>query len=153
MISPMSDAPPYVGPERRRALWVDWLLAALLISLLATAASICPLGWRPHLWRDPDLERFWAFLVLGLTAKLAAPRRHLSILACVVLMAVGTEAAQLLVASRHARVSDGIVKAVGAVSGVHIGYAFFKLRRVWKTFVADRPQSVGVEERLTARVD
>ena len=149
----MSNAPHYVGPERRRALWVDWLLAALLISVLAAAASICPLGWRPRLWRNPDQERFWAFLVLGLTAKFAAPRRHLSILACVVLMAVGTEAAQLLVASRHARVSDGIVKASGAVAGVQMGYAFFKLRRVWKRRVAELVQPAAVDVGLTARAD
>jgi len=134
----MSDAPSYVGPERRRALWVDWLVAALVIAVVVGAASICPLSWRPRLWRDPDQERCWSFFVLGLAAKFAAPRRHPQILACVLLMAIGTEAAQLLVASRHARLSDAIVKGVGGVAGVQMGYAFFKLRRVWETFAAAR---------------
>ena len=137
----MWDASQYIGRERRRALFVGWLLVALAIFALVAAVTFCPIGWRPRLTRDPDQERFWAFAVLGVAAKFAAPRRHLQVMACVVAIAVGTEAAQLFIPSRDARLWDAAVKALGAVAGVQAGYAFFKLRRAWKTLAAARMQA------------
>lgn len=127
----MLAAPPRIGPERRRLLFVGWLLAALLIFALVIAATVCPIGWRPRLSRDPDQERFWAFFALGVAAKFAAPRRHLSLLVGVVLTAGVTEAVQRWLPGRDARVADAVIKALGAFAGVQTGYTFFKLRRVW----------------------
>jgi len=127
-----NTASPHVGSNRRRPLFLGWLFAALAIFALLAAASVCPIGLRPHLSSDPNQERFWAFCLLGLAAKFAAPRRHWSTIACVVLLALGAEASQLLAPGRHARAPDAAIKALGAVSGVLMGYAFFKLRRAWR---------------------
>ncbi|MGZ3274013.1 MAG: hypothetical protein ACXU82_02995 [Caulobacteraceae bacterium] len=136
----MSAAPPRIGLERRRFLFASWLLAALLILAMVIAATVCPIGWRPRLSSDPNQERFWAFFALGVAAKFAAPRRHLSLIACVVLAAVVTEAAQLWSPGRDARIPDAVIKALGAFTGVQTGYAFFKLRRVWETLSEARAQ-------------
>jgi hypothetical protein len=140
----MSNASPKNAvPNRRRPLFLGWLLAALAVFGLLIAASLCPIGWRPHLSSDPNQERFWAFAMLGLAAKFAAPRRHWSTIACVVLIAAGAEAAQLLAPGRHARLEDGTIKAVGAIVGVQMGFAFFKLRRAWRRLDAAGGQGEG----------
>ena len=140
----MTNVPPKpAAPNRRRPLFWGWLLAAVAFLGLLIAASVCPIGWRPHLSSDPNQERFWAFALLGMAAKFAAPRRHWSTIACVVLIAFGAEAAQLLAPGRHARLSDGTIKAVGAVAGVLMGYAFFKLRRLWRRLGAAGGQGEG----------
>ena len=128
----MSASPHYAGPNRRRALFLGWLIAAVAIFAGLALATWCPIEWRPRLSEDPNVERYWAFFVLGMAAKLAAPRRHWAILAIVALAAFGTEAIQLVVPGRHARLPDGAVKALGAVSGVMASYAFFKARRAWR---------------------
>ena len=143
--------PHHAGPHRRRTLFPGWLLAALILFTLLVAATVCPIGWRPHFSQDPNEERFWAFFMLGLAAKFAVPRRHLPTLACVVLLAMGTEAAQLLAPGRHARVEDGTIKALGAIAGVQTGYAFFKLRRAWRTFAAARQKREGQSLPATNR--
>jgi VanZ family protein len=129
---PMSASTPFAGANRRRSLFIGWLIVALAIFAALAAATLCPIQWRPRLSNDADAERFWAFFLLGMAAKFATPRRHLSILIIVALIAFGTEAMQLVVPGRHARLPDGTVKCLGAVAGVMAGYACFKLRRMWR---------------------
>jgi VanZ family protein len=136
----------YAGADRRRPVFTGWLVAALLIFVALAAATWCPIQYRPRLSDDADAERFWAFFLLGLAAKFAVPRKHLPTLAIVALMALGTEAMQLVVPGRHARLPDGVVKALGAIAGVQVGYAYFKLRRLWRKVSATEPRPVTPTE-------
>ena len=127
---PSAHAGAHQGPERRRrGLSVRWLaLAAGVIAVIAYA-TLCPIEWRPRLTADPNQERLAAFALLGFAAKLAFPRRHGRVLAGAVLVAVGLEAAQMFIPGRDARVSDALVKALGAALGVQLGLASLLLRR------------------------
>lgn len=128
----------YAGRDRRRrVLSPPWLLLAASVLGVIVFATVCPVGWRPRLFRNPDLERFAAFLALGLAAKLALPRKDRWTLPGLLLLAVGLEAAQLLIPGRDARLGDGMVKAFGALAGVQLGQASFVLRRILRR-LADR---------------
>ena len=137
--------PESAGRERRRTIWsAPWLLFAASVLAVIVFATLCPIGWRPRLFKDPDLERFAAFAALGFAAKLALPRKDRLTVAGLLLLAVGLEAAQLLIPGRDARVPDGLVKALGAVAGVQGGQVFFAVRR------AARRVTVRWQERTAA---
>jgi membrane associated rhomboid family serine protease len=106
-----------------------WLLFAAGVLGVIVFATLGPVGWRPHLFANPDLERCAAFAVLGFAAKLALPRKDHLTLPAVLLLAIGLEAAQQLIPGRDARLQDGLVKAFGALAGVQLGQVFFSLRR------------------------
>jgi hypothetical protein len=120
----------YAGRERRRgAPCLPWLLFAASVLGVIVFATLCPVGWRPRLFRNPDLERFAAFAALGFAAKLAFPREDRLTLPGLLLLAIGLEAAQRLIPGRDARLQDGLVKAFGALAGVQFGQIYFSLRR------------------------
>jgi len=121
-------APPV--PERRRKLVsVEWLVFAGLALAIIVFATLCPIQWRPHLSRNPDVERFAAFAALGFAAKYAFPRRHVWTILGLGLVAAGLEAAQRLAPGRDAHLWDALVKALGAAVGVQLGLVSFIVRR------------------------
>src|ERR1700742_108943 len=82
--------------RRRRVLSAPWLVFASAVLGAIVFATLCPIGWRPRLFANPDLERFAAFAALGFAAKLALPRKDYLTLPALVALAIGLEAAQRL---------------------------------------------------------
>jgi hypothetical protein len=93
---------------------VGWLL------LLAVAfVTLSPIGLRPVTRAPADLERFAAFCMIGGAFCLGYPRHRILIM-ILVLGAVGIlEFGQNLVAGRHGRLHDAVIK----ISGVLLGAA------------------------------
>jgi hypothetical protein len=119
------------APERRRKLMsAEWLLVAGLALAVIAFATLCPIGWRPRLTENPDVERFAAFAALGFAAKLAFPRRHVFTIVGLALVAAGLEAAQVLVPGRDAHLWDAAVKMLGAAAGVQLGLVGWNVRRL-----------------------
>lgn len=134
---------PHARPERRISRPSPRIvgLAALAVAGLAFV-TLCPIGLRPHL-APANEERFAAYFVLGILIALAAQRRWLAATACVVVLAFGLEAAQLLAPGRHAQLSDALVKAMSGALGSTTGQFIYPLKRLLR--------SIGAQpERLRA---
>lgn len=98
---------------RRLATVFGW--GALLVILFAT---LSPLDLRPHIPTvGADIERFLAYLAAGGMLAFAYPRQRWLVLGGMVLLAVGLEWAQTLEQSRHGRLQDAGVKALGTLAG------------------------------------
>jgi hypothetical protein len=119
----------YSGPERRIAKPPLVLLCLVVLGVAAIAfVTLCPIELRPHL-ASADEERFGAYFVLGLLVSQAAPRRSGQVLAFLVLLALGLEAAQTLIPGRDGRLADACVKATGGVLGAQVGFVSYAVRR------------------------
>jgi len=98
---------------RRLATVLGW--GALLVILFAT---LSPLDLRPHIPAvGADIERFFAYLAAGGMLAFAYPRQRWFVLGGMVVLAVGLEWAQTLEQSRHGRLQDAGVKALGTLAG------------------------------------
>jgi VanZ family protein len=129
-------APRYAGPERRKAKPPVWVLVLAALAVAAIAyATLCPIGMRPH-FASADLERFGAYFVLGLIICRAAPRRSLGVIAFVIALAFGLEAAQTFVPGRDGRFTDACVKATGGVVGAQLGLLQFAAQRNFPRAIA-----------------
>jgi hypothetical protein len=133
------------------------MIALAVAGVAAIAfATLCPIGMRPHL-AGANQERFSAYLVLGGLVGLAAPRRWLAATLLVVALAFGLEAAQHLTSTRHAVLSDAIVKALGGAFGaasVQFGFSLRRLVRArgWRSLWAPSAGS-SVGSLASARSD
>lgn len=107
---------------KRAAALLAWLILALVVF-----STLSPIGMRPHLGAA-HVERFAAFALLGFLFCVVHPRRIGAVALCVVAGVAGLELLQMLVAGRHARVSDVAVKAAGGVFGVAAAWLFLRLR-------------------------
>jgi VanZ family protein len=94
------------------ALTAGWGLAVAVVIV-----TLGPVALRPQLGH-PQLERFAAYLALGVIFSLAYPRRPTWVAVGLVLGAVGLEVGQHFVPHRDPGVPDAIAKALGAVVGV-----------------------------------
>jgi hypothetical protein len=93
-----------------------WLLLAGLVIV-----TIGPIQWRPISPLPTQLERAVALMLVGFVFALAYPRR-IVLVAVLLVAAVGLlELLQVLQPSRHGRVLDFLVKAVGALVGLGLG--------------------------------
>ncbi len=127
----MVFAKRYTGRNRRISKPSPALIALALLGVAGIAyATLCPIGMRPHL-ASADEERFGAYFVLGIALAFAAPRRWIATGTFVVVLALGLEAAQLLIPGRDAVLHDAIVKAAGGVLGSAIGHSVFAIRRTF----------------------
>jgi VanZ family protein len=98
------------------------IFAAMGVCAVIAAVTLGPRQLRPETGH-PNLERALAFGLLGVATVFAMPRRPLAAGSLLVLVAVVTEALQLVTPDRHGRVSDALVKAAGGILGVAAGYA------------------------------
>jgi VanZ family protein len=103
---------------------VAWLLLAAIVFV-----TVSPIGLRPHTITSVNIDRALAYLVVGLAFALAYPRHWPAVAALLVIGAVGIELLQYLSPTRHARMHDAAVKAVGACIGVMLGMLVNRLRR------------------------
>ncbi len=119
---------------------VAWLLLAAIIFV-----TVSPIGLRPHTITSVNIDRALAYLVVGLAFALAYPRHWLMVGALLVIGAVGIEFLQYLSPTRHARIHDAAVKAVGACVGVLIGMLVNRLRRQYsaRAKVQDGQEKAG----------
>lgn len=93
--------------------WVAWPLLAAVVFV-----TLSPIGLRPATAAPADLERLAAFGILGGMFCLGYPRHRLLVLLLLVAIAGALEALQYLVPTRHGRIHDAAVKALGAAIGV-----------------------------------
>jgi len=93
-----------------------WLAWPLLVAIIFVTVS--PIGLRPVTPAPADLERFVAYAALGGVFCLGYPKHRLLALVSLVALAGALEALQHLVPTRHGRISDAAVKALGAATGI-----------------------------------
>jgi VanZ family protein len=103
--------------------WIAWLLVVGI-----ALVTLCPISWRPISHAPADVERAFAFFLVGGAVFAAYPKRRLLSVLLVVGWAAALEAGQLLVPSRHARLHDFIVKALAAVIGAAAAAALARFR-------------------------
>lgn len=93
------------------------------VSLLFIAyATLVPIGLRPHLSSDPQVEHVAAFEVVGFLFGVAYPRHMLLVAAVVFCSAIALEALQLVDPGRHGRWWDVTLKLAGGAIGLLIGW-------------------------------
>ena len=97
----------------RLTRWAAWAAVAAIIFV-----TLGRLQDRPSVSQDPQLERSFAYLVLGALFALAYPQRRAVVVIGVVACAFGLEIAQRLTPDRHGEVADAIAKGAGGVLGV-----------------------------------
>jgi hypothetical protein len=102
-------------------------VAGWLLFIAVVAVTVSPIGLRPHTSFGAGPERMAAFFLLGLLFGIGYDRHWLMTIALVIAIAFGIEALQLLAPSRHARFDDALVKAIGAVIGVAVGYVIARM--------------------------
>ncbi|HEX3888611.1 MAG TPA: hypothetical protein VHW05_14035 [Phenylobacterium sp.] len=126
MTSPRSRA----WPDRRRAKPSAITVGGALLGMAAVGfVTLCPIGLRPHL-ANADVERFGAYLVLGLLVSRAAGRRAVAATMLVMALAFGLEAAQRFAPGRHALMAQALIKAFGGLSGVMVAQLGFPMTRL-----------------------
>lgn len=99
-----------------------WLAFAGIIFV-----TVSPIGLRPHDFLPVDVDRAGAFAVMAFLFVVAYPRHWLLCGILVMAGAAGIEALQLLSPTRHARLDDALIKAVGAALGCLAGRALNQL--------------------------
>jgi VanZ family protein len=92
--------------------WVAWLLV-----LAIAVFTLTPIQLRPVTAAPVSLERFAAFVALGAAFCLGYPKHRLYTLVLLIGIVGFLEVAQDYVPGRHGRLSDGLVKASGALLG------------------------------------
>ncbi|HEY0854738.1 MAG TPA: VanZ family protein [Devosia sp.] len=110
-------------PRQAPSLQTVAIVLAWLVLIGLAAATLVPLGLRPHSGLSPQAERFIAFAIAGLCLALAYPRRPLLIVIAIVGTALGLEAAQYLAINRHPGLPDLIAKLTGGAAGLVLGLA------------------------------
>ena len=110
-------------PRKAPSLQTVAVVLAWLVLIGLAAATLVPLGLRPHSGISPQAERFLAFAVAGLCLALAYPRRPLLIVIALIATALGLEAAQYLAINRHPGLPDLVAKLMGGGAGLLLGWA------------------------------
>ena len=97
------------------------ILAWTVLAAIAVA-TLLPIGMRPRLPMDLDLERAAAFLSAGYLFAVAYPKQIWIAVAIVMAGVFGFELLQQLRPDRHGQFHDAIVKAAGASIGLGFGW-------------------------------
>ncbi|WP_223216490.1 VanZ family protein [Rhizobium mesosinicum] len=100
-----------------------WLLLAFILFV-----TVSPIELRPRTTETPDIDRAVAYLMAGLAFALAYPRQWKTVAVLLIFGAGAIECLQYLSPSRHARLHDAGVKAMGAALGLIVGWGFNKWR-------------------------
>ncbi|WP_064834653.1 VanZ family protein [Rhizobium phaseoli] len=113
-----------------------WLLLALILFV-----TVSPIGLRPHTVTTVDTDRGGAYVLLGLAFALAYPRQWKLVAALLITGAVAIEYLQYFAPTRHPRLHDAGVKAMGAALGLLGGWVINR----WRETRA--PNTLPVAER------
>lgn len=114
------------------------LLAWLLFAGIAFA-TLCPIGERPDSAAPLSVQHLGAYALLCTLFTLAYPRRHYQVLFLLIVAAGLLEAAQLFEPTRHARVSDFLVKASGCGFGSLISLVWACVEHVLRSRMKEQP--------------
>ena len=93
-------------------------LVAWLLVVAVAIFTVAPIEFRPITGASVSVERFVAFGAIGAAFCLGYPKHRLHILVLLIGIVGFLEVSQNYVASRHGRLTDGLVKASGALLGV-----------------------------------
>jgi VanZ family protein len=104
----------------RAAAWA--ILAGIVF------VTVSPINLRPHTMTTVNVDRAAAYAIVGMLFALAYPRNWKTTMVLLVAGAAGFEFLQIFSSTRHARIDDALVKALGAVAGVAIGHVYSKTR-------------------------
>ncbi|TRC78517.1 hypothetical protein FJV80_24555 [Mesorhizobium sp. WSM4310] len=92
-------------------------ITALVLLAIIVFATLSPIQMRPHVG-DPNVERALAYLLFGLALGLGFPNRAARTIALVIFVAATLELMQIFDPGRHARISDGSLKALAGIFGI-----------------------------------
>jgi len=113
------------NPLRRLAVLLAWMLAAALVVVTWGPQSV-----RPHLFADPQIERFGAFFLTAAVFVFAYPRRFPLIAVAAAIFAVLLELGQFVAPGRDPGLSDAIAKAVGGICGAMVMAGLLRARLI-----------------------
>ncbi|GLS43593.1 hypothetical protein [Methylobacterium brachythecii] len=103
-----------------------WMMIAALV-----VVTLAPIGMRPVIVQNANMERALAYALLGFLFAAGYPRHRLLAFAVGVAVAAGLEIGQVFTASRHGRVPDFLVKAAAAGIGVVAAWVLAELHSRW----------------------
>jgi VanZ family protein len=101
-------------------------VASWLVLAYVAFATLSPIALRPEL-TNANVERFGAFMLVGLLFALAYPQRFYLVVGTTVGSAILLEALQFLSPGRHGRIHDAGVKIAGGIAGIFIGKIVMQL--------------------------
>jgi hypothetical protein len=119
-------------PSKAPTLQTVAVVLAWLVLIGLAAATLVPLGLRPHSGLSPQAERFVAFAIAGFCLALAYPRRPILIAVAIAATALGLELAQLLAINRHPGIPDLIAKLLGGGAGLILGWGVRGAIKAWR---------------------
>lgn len=105
---------------------LGWLLLATLVFV-----TLSPIDLRPESGAPVSLERLSAFALLGFLFAMGYPRYRWQVLLLTVAAAGALEALQFVQPTRHGRVADFGVKAVGCGLGWLAACAVARFQGAW----------------------
>ncbi len=108
------------------------ILAWILI-IGIVVVTVVPASDRPETGFEHHYEHLLAFGLVGLVFALAHSQRLMILLTCGVVFALFLELAQIPLPTRHARLEDFLVDALGACIGITLAYL---TRSAWKSSIA-----------------
>lgn len=94
-----------------------WLLLVAIV-----IATLSPLDLRPRTPLPVGIERLLPFLAAGFLFALAYPRHILAAAIFIIVAATSLEYLQTLRPDRHGRELDALVKVIGAIIGLCMGW-------------------------------
>ncbi|AUW42016.1 VanZ family protein [Rhizobium leguminosarum] len=100
-----------------------WLLLALILFV-----TVSPIGLRPETMTTVDTDRGGAFVLVGLAFALGYPKQWKMVAVLLIAGAVAIEYLQYLTPTRHPRLHDAGIKAMGAALGLLAGWVINRWR-------------------------
>ena len=105
--------------------WVAWVLVVSI-----AVFTVAPIEFRPITGASVSVERFATFGAIGAAFCLGYPKHRIHILVLLIGIVGFLEVSQNYVPGRHGRVSDGLVKASGALLGVAFSAFITRRKRI-----------------------
>ncbi|WP_064838178.1 MULTISPECIES: antibiotic resistance protein VanZ [unclassified Rhizobium] len=102
---------------------VAWLLLAFILFV-----TVSPIGLRPETVTTVDTDRAAAYILVGLAFALAYPKQWKLVAVLLIAGAVAIEYLQYLSPTRHPRLHDAGIKAMGAALGLLAGWVINRWR-------------------------
>lgn len=113
-----------------------WLLLAFIL-----VVTVSPIGLRPDTVTTVNIDRAGAYVLLGLAFALAYPKQWKMVAVLLIAGAVAIEYLQYFSPTRHARLHDAGIKAMGAALGLLAGWVINR----WRD--AKAPNALPLAER------